>query len=99
MRYCAPRIGRPRRHNTMVDQQTVGSELGQASHPKEFVVDGNARGETAGSPSQKLPSTAIYCHFVAAKSLRPFQPAVRPDSVGTPVTVACYCRLVPRGLC
>ena len=41
---------------------------------KEFIVDRVARGETARSPSQKLPSTAIYCHFGAAKPLRPFQP-------------------------
>ena len=41
---------------------------------KEFVVDCVARGETAGSPSQKLPSTAIYCHELAATPLRPFQP-------------------------
>jgi hypothetical protein len=41
---------------------------------KEFVVDRTARSETARSPSQKLPPTAIYCHFVAAKPLSPFQP-------------------------
>ncbi len=26
------------------------------------------------SRAQKLPPTAIYCHLVAAKPLRPFQP-------------------------
>ena len=33
-----------------------------------------SRGQTAGRPSQKLPSTAIYCHLVAAKPLRQSQP-------------------------
>jgi hypothetical protein len=41
---------------------------------KESVVDRIARGATAGRPSQKLPPTAIYCHFAAANPLRPFQP-------------------------
>ena len=31
-------------------------------------------GGTAASPSQKLPSTAICCHFAAAKPLPPTQP-------------------------
>jgi hypothetical protein len=41
---------------------------------KEFVVDRIARGETDRRPSQKLPSTAIYCDFGAAKPLRSLQP-------------------------
>jgi hypothetical protein len=41
---------------------------------KELVVERVARGEKARRPSQKLPPTAIYCHFVAAKPLRPLQP-------------------------
>jgi hypothetical protein len=63
MRNGAPRIGRPRRHNPMVDPQGPESEFVQISRPKEPVVDCIARGETAGRPSQKLPSTAIYCYF------------------------------------
>ena len=42
--------------------------------PKEIVVDRVARGEAVGDLPQKLPSTAIYCHFGAAKSLGPIQP-------------------------
>jgi hypothetical protein len=60
MRDGAPRIGRPRRHNPMVDPQGPESEFVQISRPKEPVVDCIARGETAGRPSQKLPSTAIF---------------------------------------
>ena len=41
---------------------------------KEFVVDRIARGKSDRRPSQNLPPTAIYCHFVAAKPIRPFQP-------------------------
>ena len=41
---------------------------------KEFVVECIERGEMPRSPSQKLPSTAIYCHFGAAKRLSPMQP-------------------------
>ncbi len=41
---------------------------------KEFVVECIERGEMPRSPSQKLPSTAIYCHFGAAKPLSPMQP-------------------------
>ena len=50
---------------------------------KELVVDRIERGETAASPSQKLPSTAIYCHFGAVRPLRPLQPfkfIIRPYS-------------------
>ena len=60
MRNGAPRIGRPRIHNPMVDHQGLESEFGQISRPKEPVVDRVARGETAGRPSQKPPSTAIF---------------------------------------
>jgi hypothetical protein len=59
MRYGAPRIVRPRRHNTMVDDRTVESELGQIIRPEELVIDRVTRGNTAGSPAQKLPRTAI----------------------------------------
>ena len=40
---------------------------------KKPVVDRIARGETDRRPSQNLPPTAIYCHFGAAKSLRPLE--------------------------
>jgi hypothetical protein len=76
MRYGAPRIVRPRRHNTMVDDRTEESELGQIIRPEELVIDRVTRGNTAGSPAQKLPRTAIYGHFEAAKPLLPFQPSI-----------------------
>jgi hypothetical protein len=60
----------------MVDDQTVESELGQVSRSKELVVDSVTRGNTGASPAQKLPRTAICCHFEAAKPLFPFQPAI-----------------------
>jgi hypothetical protein len=41
---------------------------------KEFVVDRIAQGRDGRRPSQKLPPTAIYRHFGAAKLLRSFQP-------------------------
>ncbi len=41
---------------------------------KEFVFECIKMRETARSPTQKLPSTAIYCHLIAAKPLRLFQP-------------------------
>jgi hypothetical protein len=41
---------------------------------KEFVVDRIAQGRDGRRPSQKLPPTAIYRHFGAAKPLRSFQP-------------------------
>ena len=44
------------------------------SLPSSGVVERVARGETDRRPSQKLPPTAIYCHFGAAKPLRPLQP-------------------------
>jgi hypothetical protein len=56
--------------------QTVESEFGQVSRPKELVVDRVTRGNTAGTPSRKPPSTAICCHFEAAKPLLPFQPSI-----------------------
>ncbi len=50
--------------------------LGSVSPPKELIVGRVARGRGSPGPSQKLPSTAIYCHLVAAKPLRPFQPYI-----------------------
>ncbi len=41
---------------------------------REFVVDLVAPGETAGRPAQKLPPTAICCHFATARPLPPIQP-------------------------
>jgi hypothetical protein len=59
MRDGAPRIGRPRRHNTTVDQHAALSKLGFVRHSEEFVVDRVAWGEADRRPSQKLPPTAI----------------------------------------
>ena len=42
---------------------------------RESVVDRIGAGELDRRPSQNLPPTAIYCHFVAVKSLRSFQTA------------------------
>ena len=47
----------------MVDQQIAEVKLGFLCHPKKIIGDRSARGETAASPSQKLPPTAICCHF------------------------------------
>ena len=42
---------------------------------KEFVVNRVSwRPRRTGDLAQKLPSTAIYCHFGAAKPLSPLQP-------------------------
>ena len=73
MRYGAPRIGRPRRHLTMVDHHAVESKLDYVNYPKEFVVARVSAGRDGRRPSQKLPSTAIYCHLVAAKPRHPLQ--------------------------
>ena len=51
-----------------------GERIWHRQPSKKLVVDRIARGATAGRPSQKLPPTAIYCHFGAAKPLSPFQP-------------------------
>ena len=72
MRDGAPRIVRARRHNTMVGQSAAESELGFVGHRKDSLSIASRR-ETAASPSQKLPSTAIYCHFGATKPLRPLE--------------------------
>jgi hypothetical protein len=47
--------------------------VGLRQPPKEFVVDRIVGGRDGRRPSQKLPSTAIYCHFGAAKPLSPMQ--------------------------
>ena len=49
-------------------------EFGLRQPSKEFVFECIKMRETARSPTQKLPSTAIYCHLIAAKPLRLFQP-------------------------
>ncbi len=74
MRMGTPRIGQPRRHNTTVDHKAVEVRTWVGRPSREFIVDRVAQGKSAGSPSQKLPSTAIYCHFAAAEPVRPFQP-------------------------
>ena len=73
MRNSAPRIGRPRRHDTMVNQQAVESKLGFIGHRKNSLSI-SSRGKKSRRPSQNLPPTAIYCHFVAAKPLHPLEP-------------------------
>jgi hypothetical protein len=68
-----PRIGRRRRDNH--GRQADSGEQTRLRQPsKEFVAEHIARGDEDRRPSQNLPSTAINCHFVAAKPLRPFQP-------------------------
>jgi hypothetical protein len=57
-----------------VDEQIAEVKLGFLCHPKKLTGDRIARGELAASPAQKLPPTATYWHFVAAKPLRSFQP-------------------------
>jgi hypothetical protein len=68
------RSGRSGRHMAMVDQRNAEVKLCSLSHPKKITGDRITRGEEARRPSQKLPPTAIYCHFGAAKPLLPFQP-------------------------
>jgi hypothetical protein len=58
----------------MVNQQYLENATSVRQPAKDFVVECIARGEMVRSPAQKLPSTAIYCHFGAAIPLRPFQP-------------------------
>jgi hypothetical protein len=57
--------------DTMVDQQAPESNFGFVNHLKNslsIASRGARRPET-------FPKTAIYCHYVAAKPLRPFQPS------------------------
>jgi hypothetical protein len=68
------RSGRAGRQMAMVDQRIAEVKLCSLSHPKKITGDRITRGEKARRPSQKLPPTAIYCHFGAAKPLRPIQP-------------------------
>jgi hypothetical protein len=58
----------------MVDQQIAEVKSGFLCHPKKLTDDRIARGESAASPAQKLPPTAICCDFGAAKPLLSFQP-------------------------
>ena len=62
MRYGAPRIGRQRRHNTMVDQQALESELGSVSHRKNSLSIASRGASRLGALPKSchlLPSTAI----------------------------------------
>ena len=62
MRDGAPRIGRPRRHNTMVDQQAVESEIGFVSHLKNSLSIASRGARRIGDLPKTchlLPSTAI----------------------------------------
>ncbi len=53
--------GRHGRHMATVDQQIAEVKLGFLCHPKKLTGDRIAWGETAASPSQKLPPAAILC--------------------------------------
>jgi hypothetical protein len=68
------RSGRSGRHMAMVDQRIAEVKLCSLSYAKKITGDRITRGEKARRPSQKLPPTAIYSHFGAAKPLLPFQP-------------------------
>jgi hypothetical protein len=62
MRYGAPRIVRPRRPNTMVNQQALESELGCVSHRKNslsIASRGARRQGVLPKNCHLLPSTAI----------------------------------------
>jgi hypothetical protein len=62
MRYGAPRIGRPRRHDTMVDHQVVESEIGIVSHLKSSLSTASRGARLLGALPKNchlLPSTAI----------------------------------------
>ena len=72
MRDGVPRIGRPGRHNTMVDHHAVESKLGFVSHLKNSlsIASRGARGiGDLPKTCHLLPSTAIlwpqnrYAHF------------------------------------
>jgi hypothetical protein len=63
MRDGAPRIGRPRRHNTMVDSQAAQSELGFVSHLKNSLSIASRGARWIGALPKNchlLPSTAIF---------------------------------------
>jgi hypothetical protein len=70
MRYGAPRIGRTRRHDSVVYHQVVGGELGFVSHLENslsIASHGARRLET-------FPKTATCCHllpFCRRKTARP----------------------------
>jgi hypothetical protein len=77
MRQGAHQIGRPRPHNTMVNNQAVESELGLIGHLKNSLSIASRGARRLGALPENchlLPSAAIYGHFVAAKPLCPFQP-------------------------
>ena len=66
MRYGAPRMGRPRRHKTFVKSRAVESKPGVVGRLENSLSIASGAGEKSRVPSQKLPPTAIYCHFGAA---------------------------------
>jgi hypothetical protein len=62
MRHGAPRIGRPRRDNTMVDQQPAEGEPGFVSHLKNSLSIASRGARGIGDLPKNchlLPSTAI----------------------------------------
>jgi hypothetical protein len=62
MRDGAPRIGRPRRHSTMVEHQVVESESGIVSHLKNSLSIASRGARRLGDLPKSchlLPSTAI----------------------------------------
>jgi hypothetical protein len=62
MRDGAPRIGQPRRHNTMIDHQVVESDLGFVSHLKHPLSAASRAARRLGDLPKNchlLPSTAI----------------------------------------
>ena len=60
MRDGAPRIGRPRRRNAIVDHQAEESEFGVVSHLKN-ALSIESRG--ARKP-ETFPKAATYCHLL-----------------------------------
>jgi hypothetical protein len=70
MRDGTPRISRPRRHNTMVDQQTLESELGFVCHPKNSLSNASRGARRLGA----LPKICHLLPFVAVCSRKTVTP-------------------------
>ena len=59
---CAPRMGRPRQHDTVVNSPAVESELGIVSHLESSLSIASRGGEKSAALPENchlLPSTAI----------------------------------------
>jgi hypothetical protein len=71
MRYCSPRIGRSRRHNTIVDEPVMESELGFVSRLKNALSNASRGARRLGA----LPENCHLRPFCSPKTATPVSSA------------------------